>query len=425
MKHYFLLLPLLTMILSNGYTQGGFNKGYIITLENDTVYGCIKDENINRKMINCSFRHAGSKETVDFAPGEILGYGFNDFGLFLSKLYINKDSTITGIYFYEVIFDGFINLYMIKEKGRDAFFIEMDYAFFRLDKSTKTVWDVEKNRNVTRVSSAYFGYLLYLFQDIPELRPSIEKTNLNAQSLISLAKTYHTLVDREEATYSIPYHPGRYKFSFMPFLGFRHNQFLHHHRDIETTRVNLVKSNNPEIGITIEAQLPKARIRPFMHASYERFNGETSAKYGPELNYSIYVYADYSQASLVLGTNFPLSTFLYPSFISAGIKVVHLFDYNIYQLFNQPIEEYKNLNLHNVRLNKEFGKAGLGCSAGYQYRRGINPWLGLALGAEVSFFGIKFGDETRYTTSAGVRLGLIINKATLCKNQVNHSGYEK
>lgn len=397
------------MMLTGVYGQGNFMEGFIITLEDEVVRGLVKDENISSKMVSCSFRKNKSSRTVDYAPGEIKAYGFKDYRMFVSKPYISKDSTITGTYFYEVIFDGFFQILTLKEDGKPSYFISMDDAFYRLDEETRAVWDDETERNITETKKAYVGYLLYLFQDAPELKPAIEKTSLNPGSLIGLGKAYHALSGDRRQSYKIPYYVNRMKVSFIPAVGFKQSWLNHSHHDGRTTRVNLVPSGAPEFGMGFEMQLPGMRPRPFLNVAYQRFNGNVSASYGESVidSYETYIYADYSNITSGVGLTFPLQTLLYPSFVRCGLLFGHLYDYGVYQ-FPQPPDEIGHLIIDDYRVDKEFGKLGIGASAGYQYRRGIHSRAALLIGAEASFMGVKFGDAMRYIVSTGVQLGIIL-----------------
>lgn len=409
MKHTSLLTFILIMLLTGVYGQGNFMEGFIITLEDEVVRGLVKDENINSKMINCSFRKRKSSGTVDYAPGEIIGYGFKDYRMFVSKPYISKDSTITGTYFYEVIFDGFFQILTLKEDGKPSYFISMDDAFYRLDEQTRAVWDDDTERNITETKKAYVGYLLYLFQDAPELRPAIEQTSLNPGSLIELGKSYHALSGDRRQSYKIPYYVNRMKVSFIPSVGFKQSWLNHSHHDGRTTRVNLVPSGAPEFGMGVEMQLPGMRSRPFLNVAYNRFNGNVSASYGESAidSYETYIYADYSKITSNIGLSFPLQSFLYPSFAYCALTFGHLYDYAVYQ-FPQPPDEIGHLIIDDYRVDEEFGKLGVGASLGYQYRRGIHSRAALSLGVGASFMGVKFGDATRYIVSTGLQLGIIL-----------------
>lgn len=93
------------------FAQDNYNKGYIITLKQDTVQGLI---NLRTDKINaacCMFKSDMDASPVIYYPGDIQEYHFvNDGKLYVSRsVELSHGSTVQ--LFLECLFQGMKNLY--------------------------------------------------------------------------------------------------------------------------------------------------------------------------------------------------------------------------------------------------------------------------------------------------------------------------
>lgn len=380
MKPIVLALIFSLLFVSIGFSQAHFLKGYIITLENDTILGHIKDESFSKKMMNCTFKPNGSNESIDYAPGGITAYGFDEYGLFVSKSYISKDSTIVRDYFYQVLFDGAVQVYMIRENGKNTFFIQKENAFYRLEKTDATLYNLERQRSQQYEKKLYVGHLNMVFADAPGLKRKIEKTSLNPNSLISLSKTYHQHVGNQ--LYSVPYFGRSYFLTITPIIAYSFNRSVYMFNRFDPIYIS---AYNPETGLMLNLEMPKIRARPFVSFSHERFSGESFNVniHGDES----FNFLEYRRIYTNAGLIFPMSSFQYPSYVHAGISVTRFLDF-----------ESSGSNT--------FNKTGLGLAGGIDRHLRLNNQLALSIGFKTAFLIMRDGEKARNISSAGLHLGL-------------------
>lgn len=170
-----------------------YRSGFIITNSNDTINGFIQAYNINA-YTQCRFKKKLVDKVVEYLPGEILAYRFDD-----SKFYISKQAPLeTGnkLLFLE---------YLIKGKARVYFFHDdMDHYF--IETENKKILELsEYPKLITKEDGTsyykedhYKGRLKYMLSDCPEILPEIERSSLKPGNMINLAKDYHNRVCKSE-----------------------------------------------------------------------------------------------------------------------------------------------------------------------------------------------------------------------------------
>ena len=63
----------------------GFQPGFIITLENDTIHGLVEFGTSRNSHLRCRFMHSAADEVQTFGPRELNGYGFGEKLVFNTK----------------------------------------------------------------------------------------------------------------------------------------------------------------------------------------------------------------------------------------------------------------------------------------------------------------------------------------------------
>ena len=114
-------LTLLFMLPSMLYAQLNPKQGYVITNQNDTIYGTIDYLSDTKCASECHFQANGETEYKVYLPGEISAYRFADNGVF----YVTKTFEIEGkpeTFFAEYLLQGGVSLFHHKRAGEDYFF---------------------------------------------------------------------------------------------------------------------------------------------------------------------------------------------------------------------------------------------------------------------------------------------------------------
>jgi len=142
-------------------TGQGYKAGYIITQDNDTVYGQIQDVNERAKALTCTFRTEGKK--VEYSPDEIKAYRFSEGNLFESHtVTINEEEKSL---FLLCLVKGRASLYYFVDTDfEDYYFAQKGEPILReiqvMDESFED-WDYEKSKNS-------IGTLTIIFNDCPD-----------------------------------------------------------------------------------------------------------------------------------------------------------------------------------------------------------------------------------------------------------------
>lgn len=171
--------------------QINLRPGFIITNENDTVYGEIDFRSGDRNAYHCSFKALNTDKTVDYKPGDIYGYRFTDDGKFYVSRTISvdkKDHTL----FLEYLVKGVISLYYYQDKEKDSyFFFENEEG--RLVEAEGREREIIDEDGVTSIhrSKKYMGVMKYLFQDSEKVLKKISKASFTKSNLSKLVKDYH------------------------------------------------------------------------------------------------------------------------------------------------------------------------------------------------------------------------------------------
>ena len=180
-------------ILSVNMTgQDAYEKGYIVTLEKDTLYGSVKDRKPDPfGGLFKKIKFKGERGKSKYGPKEILAYKKG--GSFFESLWVEDsgrlfDQNYTSIegsgrpVFLKVVEKGFLTYYHWEFEEEDSSYI--DYiAYFKK----------EDNPNLIRVSQGLFGLrrkaLTSFFRDCQPLAQDIQNKKL--KSGVEIARFYN------------------------------------------------------------------------------------------------------------------------------------------------------------------------------------------------------------------------------------------
>lgn len=147
------------------FAQDNYNKGYIITLKQDTVQGLI---NLRTDKINaacCMFKSDMDASPVIYYPGDIQEYHFvNDGKLYVSRsVELSHGSTVQ--LFLECLFQGMKNLYYYEsEDNKEFYFIESHDRLVKLD--APLIENTQSDgRTFKKEVNRYIPTLHYVFRD--------------------------------------------------------------------------------------------------------------------------------------------------------------------------------------------------------------------------------------------------------------------
>jgi len=108
--------------------QFDFQKGYIITLNGDTLNGFVKDQTFDQLSRQVVFKKSRKANSDTYLPAELKAYGFNDGDVFesfeieyTSATRRGKTKEVSLVRFLSKVVDGALVLYELTDKERPLF----------------------------------------------------------------------------------------------------------------------------------------------------------------------------------------------------------------------------------------------------------------------------------------------------------------
>ncbi|MFP4090166.1 MAG: hypothetical protein ACLFT3_07650 [Cyclobacteriaceae bacterium] len=175
------LLKLLGLLLfcsySVAFAQTDYKDGFIITLQNDTIYGQIDDQFNTTNYRKCNFKTG--QGVREYFPEEILGFGYADDRYFTSG--------IREGFFVEVLVKGTLSLYRFK----DIFYLkEEDGQIHEL--SSENVKKQVDGLEVIKKDDRWKRVVAYVVSDcLQEADQMLANRPLKERSLTSLIISYN------------------------------------------------------------------------------------------------------------------------------------------------------------------------------------------------------------------------------------------
>jgi hypothetical protein len=202
-KKYFFLILFLLQVFIVSYGQNGYDPGFIITNDNDTIKGLIKLKSNYLNSRSCNFIDGNKQNARDYSPSDINAYRIEN-----KKYYVSKEVSIDSVkqrIFLEYLVEGIVNLYYFKDLQKEYFFLEKESNMISLSNEASMV--IVKEKGVTgeeietqysKNSNQYRRMLTYLFQDSPGTLQKISSTGFDYRSLIKITLDYHRAICKDD-----------------------------------------------------------------------------------------------------------------------------------------------------------------------------------------------------------------------------------
>ncbi|TVQ17299.1 MAG: hypothetical protein EA361_02815 [Bacteroidetes bacterium] len=210
----------------------GFQPGYIITLENDTIHGLVEFGTSRNSHLRCRFMHSVDDEVQTFGPRELNGYGFGQKLVFNTKaidlntflrhanfditqlqesdeiihllqhfdyVFSDPESGVEPVLqtaegkpitlqplFMEVIVQGEISLYAYSS----LYFVQKDEGELYLLRQIKS--EVFRNgQTYIIITNEYLGVLNYLTRNCPQVNAGVMGTKFSLNAFRNLIVSYN------------------------------------------------------------------------------------------------------------------------------------------------------------------------------------------------------------------------------------------
>lgn len=201
-------------------SQGNNSKnGYVVTLENDTIWGLFKDNQDLKASV--FFSTNDKKDFKEFTPSMLLSFCLSD-GRIYRPVIDPSDTLAPRKLFMQLLVEGRITLYYIDGEYFVASKSDIDYF---IDKKPDVIKRVEDDvtgavRTIVLEDKKYIGILRVLVQDCPSVFRKIDNLSYDVRSVTRIVDDYNKAMDPAEES-KVQSNPSRIKFK----LGIRGSVF--------------------------------------------------------------------------------------------------------------------------------------------------------------------------------------------------------
>lgn len=370
-KKYFFLILVLLQVFIVSYGQNGYEPGYILTNDNDTIKGLIKLKSNYLNSRSCNFIDGNKQNARDYSPSDIKAYRIEN-----KKYYVSKEVSIDSVkqrIFLEYLVEGIVNLYYFKDLQKEYFFLEKDSKLIPLSNEASTVILKEKSHTGEEIetqysknSNQYRRMLTYLFQDSPGTLQKISSTGFDYRSLIKITLDYHRAICKDDKC--IDFTRSTKKSVFIePYFG-----MIDSWMGLYSSKTHVYQSN-----LYAGVQLRFKPAKRFTHLNFLAGINFSSNNFQGDFKNTLYTtdyiktYRIHTQYSIV---RIPL-TFEY----SFGLNKLQPFislSYNNVFLLNPQYEIIRIMSYYDDPQTSHFRK----------YQFGISPGLGLRINMDPKTF---------------------------------------
>ncbi len=179
----------MTALLSvNIYSQENPERGFIITNENDTVYGTIdfRTDEINARQ--CYFKADNADEYNYYYPGDIIGYRFMRNG----KFYVTKVLEYEGLHhtlFAEYMIKGMLNIYRVKGLAYEKlYFFENEKGKMMVYTNYNEMEGFYDKKDIVKNSQNLYSFLAPSSLNASK---SVKIGEMSPKQILDIARIYH------------------------------------------------------------------------------------------------------------------------------------------------------------------------------------------------------------------------------------------
>lgn len=182
-------LALLTMLPSMLYAQLNPKQGYVITNQNDTIYGTIDYLSDTKCANECHFQANGETDYKVYLPGEISAYRFADDGVF----YVTKTFEVEGnteTFFAEYLLQGGVSLFHHKRAGIDYYFFIDEEGKVASVKNIGSLTQYSSRTNTNAEKRAALREVSQMFANSDKAQHDLWVKDINTKNLTQITRDY-------------------------------------------------------------------------------------------------------------------------------------------------------------------------------------------------------------------------------------------
>ncbi len=255
MKRFGFIFLFMLLFVAYSISQTSFQNGFILSLQNDTLFGQLENRPNKQNYLSCRFK----KDTVenDYSASQIKGFGYINGKCFRSEIVEGE--------FVEVLVDGFLHLY----KHQSVYYLkkglEVPVKLESLKIEKKLGEENYLQRDLLEVNylvrEKWKGLLSYTINDLfPKSPQIVESLFLNDEDLSKIVIRYNKLknTDFVEFNNTIPW--TRYELGVSVGM----EKSILHKTDIQQVFFYLkpeYTSTNPTLGFILGITSPRLSER--------------------------------------------------------------------------------------------------------------------------------------------------------------------
>lgn len=194
MNYKIVFFILVCSIIIELNAQELYIPGFIIKNDGDTVTCLLKNNNLVVNAQECTYKTNTNSEEIINKPFDIRAFRYEN-----DRYYLSKRVKINNEYrdvFLQFLVDGKADLYYMKDKEKDHYFLEMNDTIAELVNS-------EVERYIDGVAYVqqrreYSCTMQTMFADCQEIQSQIQKSKFNHKNLVNIVNNYHNIVCKDE-----------------------------------------------------------------------------------------------------------------------------------------------------------------------------------------------------------------------------------
>lgn len=188
-RRFFNLIAVVLLSFMCSYGQENYINGFIVNIQNDTLYGLLKNNSSFVSSQVCVFREDIKSRAKKLFPSDLKMYKENEGRLIYSK--IIKISDKSEKVFLELLLDGIVDLNYYRDLTmNEYYFVDKGDGILDLLKNEKYT-NTRDGIMYEKYTREFEKVLNKTFEKSDTIKARVKKLEIERESLISISKDYH------------------------------------------------------------------------------------------------------------------------------------------------------------------------------------------------------------------------------------------
>jgi hypothetical protein len=269
------LLLLFSLLFLPAHAQKKYSKGYVVTLQGDTLQGFIDDKDWSKNPDKIRFtKELAQSSVTTYRPAQLRSFYIEDtqdyYISYIGKVdhspfrsnqllevtddsdFLEKDHTVIDSVFLNVFSEGAVSLYFYKDaQQKEHFFFKKGNESPQELVFQKYTRDMMNGQKFVREVRTYRGQLREAMNDCEKVHSAISRAMYTRQALTQIVNTYNAC-SSQQSTYQRT--PERARVTFGVVAGLAQTSFFQTFRDID---LDYTRSYTPMAGVSAQFIIPR------------------------------------------------------------------------------------------------------------------------------------------------------------------------